>query len=95
MCSYSMIADHYTDRWKETYPQFVVYPPQQDMPSRVEFEALRKEVESLKELLIKAKEYDAKSGQPDCEMAEKVALLKRVAELVGVDLGAAMPNTSS
>ncbi|VDM10415.1 unnamed protein product [Wuchereria bancrofti] len=54
--------------------------------TKQEFEQLKKEVEDMKKLLIRAKEYDEKTGQPDCEMEEKVALLKKVAELVGVDL---------
>ena len=48
--------------------------------------ALRKEVQEMKELLIKAKLYDEATNQPHCEQEEKVALLKKIAELVGVDL---------
>jgi len=33
-----------------------------------------------------AKVFDAITEQPDCEVDEKVALIKRIAELVGVDL---------
>jgi hypothetical protein len=36
--------------------------------------------------LVADKEYDAATGQPDCEMDDKVELLKRIAELVGVDV---------
>jgi hypothetical protein len=53
---------------------------------RQEFDDLKKEVETMKALLIKAKIYDEANGEPDCEMEEKIALLKRVAELVGVSL---------
>lgn len=82
----SMIADHYTDKWQ--VQRWSVQLPQviQPGPSQAEFDALRREVADLKELLLKAKAYDAATGQPDCEMAEKVALLKKVAEFVGVDL---------
>ena len=86
MCAVSMIADHYTDKWrKQAWP---VQLPQviQPGPSQAEFDALRREVADLKELLLKAKAHDAATGQPDCEMAEKVALLKTIAEFVGVDL---------
>ena len=54
--------------------------------SREEFEALKKEVEMLKELLIAAKEYDKKTNQPSCHKEEKVEIIRKVAELVGVDL---------
>jgi hypothetical protein len=40
----------------------------------------------MKALLLKAKEYDAKTGQADCEMEEKIKVLRQVATLVGVDL---------
>lgn len=51
-----------------------------------EFADLRKEVEDMKKLLERAAEYDRQNNEPACEVEEKVALLKRVAELVGVDL---------
>jgi hypothetical protein len=57
-----------------------------DAPTRAEFDALKAEMEQLKKLLIAAKEYDTATGQADCEVEEKVAILKRFAELVGVDL---------
>ena len=54
--------------------------------SKEEFAALKKEVELIKDLLKRAKKYDEDNGEPDCEMDEKIALLKAVAEVVGVDL---------
>lgn len=53
---------------------------------KTEFEALRKEVLEMKELLKKAVEYDKRNNEPHCELEEKVALLKKVAEVFGVDL---------
>lgn len=47
---------------------------------------LRHEMEELKKLLLAAKEYDKNTGQPDCEMEEKVELIKRLAKLCGVDM---------
>ncbi len=83
--------------WGQTYPQtypwvqpYVVDPtapaPTPETVGREEFEALRNEIKELRKLLIAAKEFDAATGQPDCEMEEKVAVLRRIAELVGVDL---------
>jgi hypothetical protein len=40
----------------------------------------------MKQLLIKAKIYDEKNNEPNCEIEDKVATLKRIAELMGVDL---------
>lgn len=76
------------------YPGLPVIPwpdnpsqiPEPTRPTKAEFEALKREVESIKELLKKAQKYDEDTGQPDCEKDEKVALLKRIAEVVGVDL---------
>lgn len=54
--------------------------------SKEDLDALRKEIEELKILLLAAKRYDEATGQPDCEMDEKVDLIRRVAEYVGVDV---------
>ena len=97
MCTVSMIIDHTQDLWKHRYPG--VWPtaplpgtyPDPFQPftppiNRQEFDALKREVEDLKKLLVKAKKYDEETNQKDCEMADKVELIKRVARLVGVDL---------
>lgn len=47
---------------------------------------LKAEVEALKELLKAAKIYDEKTGQPDCEVDEKVNLIKKIAELLDVNM---------
>lgn len=101
MCTVSMIGDHFRDRWTpwpNVYP--TIPPPTTDPPSliinqqgvsKADFDALKKDVEEMKALLLRAKQYDEENGEPDCEMDEKVALLKRVAEMVGVDLGDVFP----
>ncbi len=55
-------------------------------PSQEEFDELKKEVELMKKMLEAAKIYDKDTGQPDCEMEEKIDFLKKVAKLVGVNL---------
>lgn len=50
------------------------------------FNALKREVELMKELLIRAVQYDKDNDEPHCETDEKIAFLKRVAEWVGIDL---------
>lgn len=93
MCTVSMVGDTYADRWRyiRTVPPFTETGTSTTLvlPSpitREEFDALKAEVEEMRELLIAAKRIDELTGQPDCEMEEKVAVLRRVAELVGVDL---------
>lgn len=90
MCVVSMIGDHYGDRIPQQYP-WVTQPNINTNPfyspvSREEFEALKRDIVEMKALLIRAKIYDEEHGEPDCEMEEKVEMLKRIAELVGVDL---------
>jgi hypothetical protein len=84
-----MVGDHYRDKWfpmpqvPDSNFKFFIDP---EAPTRAEFDALKREVEEMKTLLIRAKKYDEDNGEPDCEMSEKVEILKKVAELVGVEL---------
>lgn len=104
MCVVSNVGDYYGRRWPEQYPwvpevpytpqpgtgdKIIVNPPE---VSRKEFEALKKDVEEALRLLKNAKEIDRVTGQPDCEMDEKVAIIKRFAEVVGVDLSEVFGN---
>ncbi len=84
ICVVSMIGDHYSEKWTQTpftYTNSII--PQ---VSKEEFDALKKDVEEMKALLKRAKIYDIEHGEKDCEMAEKVALLRKMAEFVGVSL---------
>ena len=100
MCVTSMIGDHYRDKW--TSPQWprnpfdngtggtdtsVVIVPQLPSPiSREEFDQLKRDVLEMKALLKRAKEYDERNNEPECEVDEKMDLLRKVAKLVGIDL---------
>lgn len=89
MCSVSMVGDHYHNKWLPMVPNPLLDPPDWSIEppvSRAEFDALKREVEEMRELLKRAKKYDEDNGEPDCEMADKVALLRKVADAVGVDL---------
>jgi hypothetical protein len=102
-----MVGDHYRDKWWPTYPlqpfqqpsgpgqtTTVVFP----MPapvSREEFDALKRDVEEMKALLKRAKEYDERNGEPECEMDEKMAVLRKLAEMVGVNLDDVLGPKSS
>ena len=79
-----MIGDHFNDKWKQPpYQQIFTNIPD---VSRAEFEALKKEVEEMKALLKRAKEYDEKNNEPNCEIEEKMAMLRKFADAVGIDL---------
>jgi len=93
MCVVSMIGDEFTKRW-QPYVQPII--PQQHPidwekifsppPSKSEFDALKKEVELLRDLLKAAKIYDEKNNEPNCEMEDKIVLLKTIAKAMGIDL---------
>lgn len=91
MCAYSAIVDNWRENVPDRYPN--TFPPQAPLSwpviaevSRAEFDALKREVEELKTLLEAAKKFDAATGQPNCEMEEKVELLRRVADHLGIVL---------
>jgi hypothetical protein len=63
--------------------------------TRKEFDALRREVMQMKELLKRAKKYDEEHGEPDCEMDDKVAILRKIASLVGVNLDDVLKEKSA
>jgi hypothetical protein len=98
MCTVSNLGTEFGRSFPERYPQWVPNVPalpSQDLSqflqipnnvTRAEFDALKAELKSLKKLMQAAKIYDAETGQKDCEQPEKVALFKKLAELVGVDL---------
>lgn len=102
MCVVSMVGDDWTRRLPDQHPWIDPfregsYPhptPNNIYPevSREEFDKLKKDVEEMKKQLEKAKAQDIADGVPDCEMEEKVALLKKIAELVGVDLSTVWPQ---
>lgn len=84
MCVVSMVGDFYRDRFVLEQPhwQNIVSNP----VSRDEFDALKREIETMKALLIKAKQYDDERGERNCETDEKFDLLRKIADAVGVDL---------
>lgn len=97
MCVVSMIGDHFRDKWTNpggygaavtaispSMPNVMIRPI--TPVGRDEFEALKREVEEMKALLRRAKAYDERNGEPDCEIDEKMDVLRKVAKLVGIDL---------
>lgn len=82
------IAPAFPKQWHDDPVSLPSPPPHIIMPqvSREEFAALKKEVEELKKILLAAKRFDEATGQPHCHMDAKVALIKAVAHMVGVDM---------
>ncbi len=91
MCVYSAFGDFYSEEWKKK-----LINPNTNTPidpvyyvsyiTRQEFDELKKQVEDMKKVLDIAAKYDKDTGQPECETEDKVALLKKLAKALGVDL---------
>lgn len=94
-----MTGDMFNDRWRPWQPYVPVapapvtspatkttfiFPP--TGPTQADFDKLKDEVELLKELLKRSKEYDEKNNEPNCEIEDKMKFLREVAKLVGVEL---------
>lgn len=83
MCVVSMIQEHYTDKWNNppgwtgTGTQTIQFVPA--VPSA-------EEVAEFRKLLTRAREYDKKYSQPDCELEAKKELLRTMAEKWGIDI---------
>ncbi len=101
MCVVSAVLDDFNRRNQPWIDPIKDWPmPQRDHrggfirsgPSYEEFEALRKEVEKLKEEVAAARKQDEENGEPECEMDEKKELIKKICELVGVDIKEFCPN---
>ena len=94
MCTVSNIGDYWNKQWPEKHPWVdsyvqpnpIPFPTLNNGPTREEFNALKRDLEALKKLLEAAKKLDEETNQPHCEHEDKVALIKKMAELVGVDL---------
>lgn len=96
MCVVSMVMDHYQNKWF-TNPQpgpfidgnaILIAELQMKLNEQnALIEKLTREFEEMKSLLERAQKYDADNNEPDCEVDEKVQLMLKLAELLGVDPG--------
>lgn len=85
MCVVSMVMDHYADKWKPYIePQ---YPFGETMPLAPSIPQITKEeIEEFRKLLERAREYDKRNNEPDCELDEKRQLLKKIAKQLDIDI---------
>lgn len=60
--------------------------------TRQEFDELKALVLEMKADLVTARQQDIANNEPDCEMEEKVVLLKKIAKMVGVTLDEVFPK---
>lgn len=83
MCVYSMIGDHFNDKWQPIQQPFQTYI---QGVSQQEFDKLKDEVLEMKKLLERAIKYDKEHNEPSCQTEEKVKLLKEMAKVFGIEL---------
>lgn len=87
MCVVSMVGDFYRDQFKQApWEKYIYQPICQPEVTKADFDKLREKVDEMVDLLKRAQAYDIATGQAGCEMEEKLALLRQIAALVGVDL---------
>ena len=79
-----MIGDHYTEKF-QPYTTNITTTTFELAITRAEFEALRKDVLEMKDLLKRAIAYDKMKGEPDCQQEAKIATLRAIAKAVGID----------
>jgi hypothetical protein len=91
MCVVSMVMDHYRDRWEPwTQPPSPVSPP---LSPRDFAQLLQpkptitpEEIAEFRKLLERAREYDKRNSEPECELEEKKVALKAIAAKLGVEI---------
>jgi hypothetical protein len=92
MCVVSMVMEHYGDKWDRLVPKPlppVVIPahPWQPEPTPLPVPPVsQEEVEEFRRLLERAREYDRRNNEPDCEMDEKRQKVRELAKQLGVDV---------
>lgn len=86
MCVVSMVMDHYHDGWRRKYipvpmPDFVPVVPLQPYRGPTQ-----EELDEFRRLMERAREYDKKNNEPDCENDGKKKALLEMARILGVDI---------
>jgi hypothetical protein len=84
MCVVSMIYDHYDDRWRRHLDDLAKQPVY--VPIQIQPAISQEEIAEFRRLLERAREYDKRTGQPDCEMEDKREKLRKLAEELGVKI---------
>lgn len=95
MCAVSFVGDAYKRHFEDIYPKGPIgwpvgggYKPNVPYgPSKEEFDELKAKVDEMIALLKAARQFDELTGQAECQMDEKIAFLKKIAALVGIDGG--------
>lgn len=91
MCVVSMVMDHYYEKWQQPptpWNPLVPIPDESPVPvgplKPVPKMPTPEEIEEFRRLLERAREYDKRNQEPDCEMEEKKEKVRKLAEELGV-----------
>lgn len=95
MCVVSMIMDHYDDKWFKDglFPLLPIHTDSVDKTPTLFIvpKITAEEVEEFRALLERAREYDKKNNEPDCEIESKKTrirqLLTDLAKEIDIDIG--------
>ena len=93
MCVVSLVVQTKTDEWFLRYWQQPILPTPTPLPYPLPPPdpavplPTKEEVNEFRRLLEKAREYDRKNNEPDCEMEEKRDKLRALAKELGVEIG--------
>lgn len=99
MCVFSMVTEHYIDKLSpyvvpQIPPDFIqpfVEPIQLAFTlktelTREEIDQFRRDMVEFKALLERARDYDRRNNQPDCELDSKRQMIKAIAAALGLDV---------
>lgn len=90
MCVVSLITDHYHDKWQEKLiskpqlPYKPTIPPFQFPPINIEPQITDEEIREFRTLLERAREYDKRNNEPECELESKKQRVRELAEELGI-----------
>lgn len=86
MCAVSAVMDHYHDSWYKRIVPTPYIPSDmiEPYPINIEPPITDQEIRDFRDLYNRMKEYDAKTGQPDCELESKKQAVLDLAEQLGI-----------
>jgi hypothetical protein len=80
-----MVMDHKWDDWTRKYVQPVT-PPSPYQPFVTPPLPTPAEIDEFRRLLERAREYDKRNNEPDCELESKRQKLRDLADMLGVKI---------
>lgn len=90
MCVVSMVYDHQFEKWHDRTPPGEFILPNHGLSPianpLIINPITQEEVDEFRRLLERARAYDRKHNQPDCEMEEKKRLIRELAKLHGLNV---------